>query len=148
MIKVMVTSVVLAQKQSKPPILIGWLKRDGPSFNADYTKPTKDGPNDHGFDFFFGMNGTTVGSPLVLMENRLVTETPTIKGPKKGRPMAKSYRPVEVIPKPTEEVLKYIDRAAQKPEPFFIYYAMTAVHTPVVPAKRFAGISSFRSMTP
>ena len=59
-------------------------------------QPTKGGPNDHGFDYFFGMNGTAVGSPLSLMENRLVVEIPTVKGPKKGRPMAKSHRPVDV----------------------------------------------------
>lgn len=116
-------------------------KPGGPSFKTDYSKPTKGGPNDHGFDYFFGMNGTAVGSPLVLMRNRLVTEEPTIKGPKKGRPMAKSHRPVDVMPRTTEEVLKYIDRAADESKPFFIYYAMTAIHTPIVPAKRFAGKS-------
>ena len=26
--------------------------------NTDFSKATVDGPNDHGFDYFYGMNGT------------------------------------------------------------------------------------------
>ena len=115
----------------------------GPSFKTDYTRPTKGGPNDHGFDLFFGMNGTAVGAPLSLMENRLVTEAPTEAGPKKGRPMAKSHRPEEVMTRTTDRVLQYIDDSARqrKGQPFFIYYALTAVHTPIVPAKQYKGKS-------
>lgn len=115
----------------------------GPGPKTDYSRPTKGGANDQGFDYFFGMNGTAVGAPLVLMENRLVTELPTVKGPKKGRPMAKSHRPVDVMPRTTEAALKYIDSASirRKGQPFFMYYAMTAIHTPIVPAPQFKGMS-------
>lgn len=115
----------------------------GPGPKTDFSRPTKGGPNDQGFDYFFGMNGTAVGTPLVLMENRLVTELPTEKGPKKGRPMAKSHRPVEVMPRTTEAALTYLDSSIRerKGQPFFIYYALTAIHTPIVPAPPFKGKS-------
>lgn len=115
----------------------------GPGPKADYSQPTQGGANDQGFDYFFGMNGTAVGAPLVLMENRLVTELPTEKGPRKGRPMAKSHRPVDVMPRTTEAALTYIDRASKerKGQPFFMYYAMTAIHTPIVPAPQYKGQS-------
>lgn len=115
----------------------------GANFKTDYTRPTQGGPNDHGFDYFFGMNGTAVGSPLSLMENRLVTEVPTVKGPKKGRPMAKFHRAVDVMLRTTERALDYIDTSVKerKGQPFFIYYALTAVHTPIVPAKQYKGKS-------
>ncbi|TWT84330.1 Arylsulfatase [Planctomycetes bacterium CA13] len=118
-------------------------KATGASFKTDYKRPTRGGPNDHGFDHFFGMNGTAVGSPLSLMENRLVTEIPTVKGPKKGRPMAKSHRPIDVMPRTTQRALDYIDASVKerKGQPFFIYYALTAVHTPIVPAKQYHGKS-------
>ena len=125
-----------------------WFDRQGkpcgPSFKTDYTRPTKGGPNDHGFDFFFGMNGTAVGAPLSLMKNRLVTEVPTELGPKKGRPKAMSYRPEEVMIRTTSRVLQYIDDSVEQRhgQPFFIYYAMTAVHTPIVPAKQYKGKST------
>jgi len=124
-----------------------WFNEDGTpggaSFKTDYSKPTKGGPNDHGFDYFLGMNGTAVGAPLSMIENRLVLEVPTEKDPEKGRPMAKGHKPVDVMPRTTKGVLSYIDEsvAQRSGQPFFIYYAMTAVHTPIVPAKRFHGVS-------
>jgi arylsulfatase A len=116
----------------------------GPGPRTDFTRPTKGGPNDQGFDYFFGMNGTAVGAPLVLMENRLVTEVPTEQGPKKGRPMARSHRPVDVMPRTTKSALAYIDTAINQRDgqPFFVYYAMTAIHTPIVPAPKYKGTSA------
>ena len=120
-----------------------WFDADGnpcgPSFKTDYSRPTKGGPNDHGFDLFFGMNGTAVGSPLSLMENRLVIETPTEIDPQKGRPMAPTHRPEDVMLRTTKRALEYIDESVDERtgQPFFIYYAMTAVHTPIVPAEQY-----------
>ncbi|MCK4958704.1 MAG: arylsulfatase, partial [Planctomycetes bacterium] len=115
----------------------------GPTFKTDYSRPTRGGPNDQGFDLFFGMNGTAVGAPQSMMENRLVIEVPTEKAEKKGRPMARSHRPVDVMVRTTQRVLQYIDESATKRsgQPFFIYYAMTAIHTPIVPAEQYKGRS-------
>lgn len=124
-----------------------WFDRQGkpcgPSFETDYMRPTRGGPNDHGFDLFFGMNGTAVGPPLSLMENRLVIEVPTEVDAKKGRPKAKSHRPEDVMICTTDRVLQYIDDSVKhrKGQPFFVYYALTAVHTPIVPSKQYKGQS-------
>jgi arylsulfatase A-like enzyme len=57
--------------------------------------------------------------------------------------MAKSHRPVDVMLRTTERVLDYIDTSAKdrNGQPFFIYYALTAIHTPIVPAPQYQGTS-------
>lgn len=108
--------------------------------NTDFSRPTIDGPNDHGFDYFFGMNGTAVGIPICFMENRKTTSIPTVTG-KKGRPMTKGFDAAQVMPTLTDKVVEFInDHHTQQPDkPFFLYFPMTAIHTPLVPAPEFIG---------
>lgn len=112
------------------------------SSKTDYTKPTTDGPNDQGFDYFFGLSGASTSSPYTFFRNRLVTELPTEKG-RKGKPAAPGWDFSEILGTVTEEALQYIDqRAKTKEQPFFLYFPTTSVHTPIFPGKAWQGKSN------
>lgn len=108
---------------------------------TDYTVPTTDGPNDQGFDYFFGLHGASTSSPYTYMRNRLVTVIPTEKG-RKGKPAAPGWDFSTILGTVTEEALAYIDqRAADQEQPFFLYFPLTSVHTPIFPGKDWQGKS-------
>lgn len=108
---------------------------------TDYTVPTTDGPNDQGFDYFFGLHGASTSSPYTYMRNRLVTVIPTEKG-RKGKPAAPGWDFSTILGTVTDEALQYIDeRAEYKETPFFLYFPLTSVHTPIFPGKDWQGKS-------
>jgi len=107
----------------------------------DWSKPATDGPNDRGFDEFFGLQMVPNFGIHAFIKDGMVTEVPTEKAG--GWPKAKSYRFEDIMPRTTEEALKYIDwNATERPgEPFFIYYPTTAIHFPITPSEKFQGKS-------
>jgi arylsulfatase A len=113
----------------------------------DWSKPATDGPNDRGFDKFFGIQMVPNFGIHAFLEDGKVTEVPTEKaggaGGGDGWPKAKSFRYEDVMPRTTEEALKYMDwNAAERPgKPFFMYYGTTAIHTPITPSEKFQGKS-------
>jgi len=108
---------------------------------TDYTKPTTDGPNDQGFDYFFGLSGASTSPPHTFFRNRLVTVIPTEKG-RKGKPAAPGWDFSEILASITVEALQYIDqRAENKGQPFFLYFPLTSIHTPIFPGKDWQGKS-------
>jgi len=112
------------------------------SNKTDYTVPTTDGPNDQGFDYFFGLHGASTSSPYTYMRDRLVTVIPTEKG-RKGKPAAPGWDFSTILGTVTDEALQYIDdRAVDKDNPFFLYFPLTSVHTPIYPGKEWQGKSN------
>lgn len=120
--------------------------------SIDYTKPLINTPLDHGFDYFYGISASLDMPPYVYIENRQVTAVPDREvdsGEDTVRPLFKKwFRPgvagadfvhEEVLPNFTEKVLDQIE--AYKDEPFFIYFPLTAPHTPILPTKAFQGKS-------
>jgi len=111
------------------------------SAKTDYSVPTTDGPNDQGFDYFFGLHGASTSSPYTYMRNRLVTVVPTEKG-RKDKPAAPGWDFSTILGTVSDEALNYIDERAQDKEtPFFLYFPLTSVHTPIFPAKSWQGKS-------
>jgi len=57
--------------------------------------------------------------------------------------IAPSFRHAEVLPRITERAVQFLDRQAgsQTRKPFFLYFALTAPHTPYLPSDRFVGQS-------
>ena len=115
---------------------------------VDYTRPITNGPNDVGFDYFFGIPASLDMVPYVYIENNRVIEPPTItiKGDQeykfyRGGPCAPNFRHEEVLPKCTEKVIEFIENQAQTTpgKPFFVYFPMSAPHTPILPIKEFQG---------
>lgn len=118
---------------------------------TDYDQPLKPGPREHGFDYYFGIPASLDMDPYLYFENEKVVEKPTAKtaGSKEPRgvfwregPMAPEFRIPEVLPTLTSKAISLIrERAANPHQPFFLYLALTAPHTPWVPKRPFIGRS-------
>lgn len=122
------------------------------SESIDYTKPLINTPLEHGFDYFYGISASLDMAPYVYVENRQVTAIPDREvdsGVDTAEPLFKKwYRPglagsdfvhEDVLPNFTARVLDQIE--AYKDDPFFIYFPLTAPHTPILPTKAFQGKS-------
>ncbi len=114
--------------------------------NVDYARPIANGPLTRGFDFYFGTDVPNY-PPYVFIENDRTQgvanePAPMIKGAinRKG-PMVKGWEPVKILPTLTESAVNYIASRAKNTQPFFLYFALTSPHYPVVPSPEFIGKS-------
>ena len=132
-----------------------------------WEQPLRPGPQDLGFDYYFGMPVVNSAPPYVYVENdRVVGSDPKDplvflgRGAKDATPITpippeaaqrsanqfggaveahKLFNDFEVGTKLTEKSVEWIKGREDKP--FFLYLATTAVHHPFTPAKRFQGTS-------
>ena len=127
----------------------------GAAAKTDYTKPLTPGPNSLGFDYFYGIPASLDMTPYVFVKNERVVALPTEKiagsgmrrkgggGFWRGGGIAPGFRHIDVLPVCTKEAVKFIqgqaDRAAAAP--FFLYFPLSAPHTPWMPTKEFVGKS-------
>lgn len=119
-----------------------------PAGNVDYKLPVDNGPVTNGFDYFYGITASLDIPPYVYIQNDRVTATSidTIEGAtgkgfwRKG-PVGNDFRHEEVFPTLTDKTISYIHENAKSAKPFFLYYAMPAPHTPILPTKEFLGKS-------
>ncbi|NIA16101.1 MAG: sulfatase-like hydrolase/transferase [Nitrospiraceae bacterium] len=121
--------------------------RDG---NVDYARPVANGPTGVGFDYFFGIPASLDMTPYVYVENdtAVAAATGRIEGRKgtafyRGGPTAPGFKHVDVLPQLTRKAVDCIDRhAAEDPgKPLFLYFPLSAPHTPILPTKEFEGKS-------
>ena len=119
--------------------------------NYDYSKQLDGGPIDRGFDFYFGMPHSLDIVPYYYIEGRKAVMAPTGKvGPRntegwsriqgefwRGGPIAPNFKHEEVLPRFTAESVKYIEGRKGNEQPFFLYVALPAPHTPWLPTKKF-----------
>ena len=114
--------------------------------SVDWNKPLTPGPREVGFDYFFGINNNPWNGPHTFIENdsllgRIPGQDVTVTGG--HRPTAttsgieEQYDPEYIMETLTDKVTGWIEE--NRSEPFFIYYAPTAVHTPIAPNPRFTG---------
>lgn len=133
---------------------LGWQTTDGSTLTdatdlagekVAFDQPLTHGPLDLGFDYFYGISASLDMPPYVYIENDRATAIPTEVKPTTFREglTAEGFKPVDVMPDITEKAVKYLkDRKAQAPDqPFFLYFPLTAPHTPVVPAPFVEGWS-------
>lgn len=113
----------------------------------DYSKPITFGPNQYGFDYFFGTAASLDQSPYVYIENDMaLTEPSKIVGvPKLDRKGAGQQQDVQIgvisddyvhieCPQVMQnKVLELIDAYSKDDKPFFIYYPNHLVHGPIIP---------------
>ena len=116
---------------------------------VDYTQAIKNGPNTNGFDYFFGITASLDIPPYVYIENDRVTMLPndTIaanlgKAFWRRSPIAPDFKMEEVLPKLTSKAVGYINQQKENNAPFFLYFALPAPHTPILPTKKFLGKSN------
>ncbi|WP_372807847.1 arylsulfatase [Pontiella sp.] len=135
---------------------------------ADYSKPLRPGPNDLGFDYYFGVPVVNSAPPYVFVENDHVVgaipEDPIVYLEKNERNQAtpitpltkahgnrvpnwfggaveahKLYNDFELGTTLAERATQWIRE--RKDNPFFLYLATTNIHHPITPAPRFQGTS-------
>jgi len=120
-----------------------WLGKK--SRDIDWNGKIMNGPIAKGFDYFFGIPASLDMDPYVYIENDRflsagISDQNWVKGVRKG-PAAKGFKLEEVLPRITEKTVQFIE-SQKKNKPFFIYMALTAPHTPIVPQKEFQGRNS------
>jgi len=125
--------------------------------NTDCNTPLHGGPIDHGFDYFFGMHASLDIPPYFYIENDHCVAAPTqiieerhspgvkpIQGAfwRRGK-IAPNFKHEEVLPKFTHKAINFIEQHQKdSPEqPFFLYFALPAPHTPWLPLDQFKGKS-------
>jgi len=116
--------------------------------NMDYSLPIKNGPTAKGFDYFFGITASLDIPPYLYIKNDRITATKidTIQGTsgkgfwRKG-PIGNDFKHGEVLPMMTDKAVEYIQSQKTASSPFFLYLALPAPHTPILPSKEFIGKS-------
>lgn len=132
---------------------------EGMMNGIDYTAPVKNGPNDVGFDYFYGMPASLDQPPFVHMENdRAVTRPVEMIGVKNLHrydpsqqfdveygPAEPGFDPRAITPEMDAKVLDLVRGYAAEKTPFFLYYACPAVHGPLVPTREYQGKSGLNA---
>ena len=128
-----------------------WHKVDG---KIDFSKPVKNGPNINGFDQYYGHCGSLDMPPYVWVDTGTITAQPdreegvTKKQNRYGwyreGPIGADFYIDQVLPHLFDKSIEYVNQRAQAArdgDPFFLYLALPAPHTPIVPVSPFRGAS-------
>jgi arylsulfatase A len=117
--------------------------------NVDYRKGLKTGSADYGFDYSFVLPGSLDMYPYVFVrDNHFVGSVTKQRGWSafnRVGPTEETFEDFKVLDTFSNEVESYIDRkarAAKEGNPFFLYFALTAPHTPTSPHPKWKGKSS------
>lgn len=123
------------------------IERGQDAWEADFAQPIRKGPNSVGFDYYFGISASLDMVPYTFIENDRVTVVPATdktfpmmlgrddKMTRRG-PAAPEFQAEDVQPALTRKAVEYIERRAapaQEGQPFFLYLALAAPHTPILP---------------
>ena len=108
----------------------------------DYSKPILLGPNNVGFDYYFGIPGSLDMPPYLYFENQFAQGIPTEITDEGGRTglTVPGFKAKNVMPDLTKKAVEYI-KNQRNGEPFFLYFPWSAPHTPIVPNNEFYGKS-------
>lgn len=112
--------------------------------SVDYARPFRGGPLSAGFDDFFGISASLDMPPFIFLHGDRCVGLPTAeqthirKGPAEPR-----FEAVDVLPTLIHQGVAYLeDQAKARPaQPFFLYLALNAPHTPIVPGSAYEGKS-------
>ncbi|MCC7524626.1 MAG: arylsulfatase [Chitinophagaceae bacterium] len=117
--------------------------------NFDFFQPISRSPLQVGFDYFYGIPASLDMHPYFYMENNRVTATvvdSTVGNSGKGfwraGPAGNDFRHEEVLDRITAKAVDYISREAKSGHPFFLYFALTSPHTPILPTASWLGKSA------
>jgi arylsulfatase A-like enzyme len=127
----------------------GFAASDADARRVDYTAPIRNGPNQLGFDEFFGISASLDMPPYVFIRNDRVQSQPTTeKTWIRTGPAAPEFDAVDVLPALTREAAAYVRRRAgdaQRGQPFFLYLSLASPHTPIVPPADWLGRSGLNA---
>lgn len=122
-----------------------------------YRGALRGGPVDHGFDYYYGIPASLDIPPYFYIKNDHAVHPPTdtieasyskgvtaIQGAfwRPGK-IAPGFVHSQVLPRLTHKALDFIGQHERehRDQPFFLYFALTAPHTPWLPSKSFRGSS-------
>src|SRR5262245_45513541 len=124
----------------------------GNSEPTDYGRPLRPGPNDAGFDEFFGIPASLDMPPYVFFQNDRVVEAPSASieasemrrkggnGFWRAGAIAPGFKHEAVLPMLTEKAIAFIEKQSSD-KAFFLYLPLSAPHTPWMPMAGFRGKS-------
>lgn len=120
----------------------------------DFTKPVKNGPDINGFDRYYGHCGSLDMPPYVWVDTGKITAQPdrtegvTKKEDRYGwyrkGPIGADFHIAEVLPHLFDKSIEHVKshtKSAKAGKPFFLYLALPAPHTPIVPVPPFKDAS-------
>ena len=142
-------TLVIKENNGKEASILTTMNPD----DIDFTKPPSDGPLKHGFDYSYILPASLDMEPYCYLKNDTLVELPT--GHTEGNDlntgftgafwraglMAPEFDVRQVLPVFTSQAENYIRRQKDTDKPYFLYFAMTAPHTPWLPANEFSGSS-------
>jgi len=133
---------------------IAWPRKNPPGSGdpdtgngIDFSLPILGGPRARGFDYFFGLSASLDMPPYVFIENDRTVALPTAQQEKQGfvrnGPKDPRFKFENVLRTLTEKTVQTVVEHVRKNSnrPFFLYVALNAPHTPVVPRPEFHGKS-------
>lgn len=125
-----------------------WHKEDG---KINFTKPVLNGPSINGFDQYYGHCGSLDMPPYVWVDTGNVTAQPVGEegvtkqqdryGWYRKGPIGSDFKIDEVLPHLFDKSISHIQTQAKADKPFFLYLALPAPHTPIVPVPPFKDAS-------
>jgi arylsulfatase A len=124
----------------------------GANSHTNYAEPLRPGPATSGFDYYYGIPASLDMDPYLYFENDRPVEMPTAHTDGSTEPrgvfwragaMAPHFDFSEVLPTLTRKTVSLLkERAAHPEQPFFLYFALPAPHTPWMPEPAFRGKST------
>ncbi len=120
----------------------------------DFTQPVLNGPDINGFDYYYAHCGSLDMPPYVWVETGRVTAQPDrVEGVTKKQdpygwyrkgPIGADFHIDQVLPHLFDKSMDFVRQHAGKKaedKPFFLYLALPAPHTPIVPVPPFKDAS-------
>ncbi len=118
---------------------------------VDFSLPVENGPITRGFDYYFGDDVPNF-PPYCFIENDRTKGIPGTEKPKNmfgsPGPMLEGWQLDQVMLAITRKAVEYIGAKPgeslfnkKADNPFFLYFPLTAPHTPIAPADSFRGTS-------
>jgi arylsulfatase A-like enzyme len=111
---------------------------------VDYRAPFRGGPTALGFDEFFGISGALDMPPFIFLNGDRCEGVPTVRKTwLRTGPAEKDFEAEEVMSTITTRAVAFLEAQAKarRRQPFFLYFPLTAPHTPIVPSREFQGKS-------
>lgn len=120
----------------------------------DFTKPVKNGPDINGFDQYYGHCASLDMPPYVWVDTGRITAQPDREegvskqedryGWYRKGPIGADFQIADVLPHLFNKSIEHVKARAKDAwngKPFFLYLALPAPHTPIVPVPPFKGAS-------